>query len=69
MIRLIGYFVSLVFTGFLLVAGGIWIAVSAIEPDLPDFTGLADYEPPVLSRLYPSRMQSLFACWEVPSSS
>ncbi len=52
MIRLIGYFASLVFTGLLLLAGGVWIAVLAIEPDLPDFTGLADYEPPVLSRVY-----------------
>ncbi|MGV1822791.1 penicillin-binding protein 1A [Agrobacterium sp. CG160-95] len=52
MIRLAGYLVSIVFTGALLLAGGLWIAISAIEPDLPDFGGLTDYEPPVLSRVY-----------------
>lgn len=52
MIRLAGYLVSVLFTGVLLAAGGVWIAISAIEPDLPDFAGLADYEPPVLSRVY-----------------
>ncbi len=43
MIRLAGYLVSVLFTGALLAAGGVWIAISAIEPDLPDFAGLADY--------------------------
>lgn len=52
MIRLAGYLVSIFFTGALLLAGGLWIAISAIEPDLPDFGGLTDYEPPVLSRVY-----------------
>lgn len=45
MIRLAGYLVSVLFTGVLLAASGVWIAISAIEPDLPDFAGLADYEP------------------------
>lgn len=52
MIRVAGYLVSVLFTGILLLAGGVWVAISAIEPDLPDFGGLADYEPPVLSRVY-----------------
>lgn len=51
-LRLIGYFFGLGALVAILVAGGIYIYVTDLAKDLPDYEVLNAYEPPVTSRIY-----------------
>ncbi|MEN3791588.1 penicillin-binding protein 1A [Fulvimarina sp. MAC3] len=54
MIRLIGYFFGIGSVFFLIVAGGLAWYVERIGQDLPDYEVLADYKPPVTTRVHAS---------------
>src|SRR5919109_3294226 len=54
MIRLIGYFFGIVTTLGLLVAAGVGIYLGHLTKDLPDYEVLANYEPPVTTRIHAS---------------
>ncbi|MEE2952027.1 MAG: penicillin-binding protein 1A [Pseudomonadota bacterium] len=54
MIRLIGYFFGIGSVLFLLVAGGVAWYVEKIGDGLPDYQVLADYQPPVTTRVHAS---------------
>jgi penicillin-binding protein 1A len=54
MIRLIGYFFGIGTVLALAVAAGVVIYIGAIAKDLPDYEVLANYEPPVTTRLHAS---------------
>lgn len=53
-LRLIGYFFGLGALIAILVAGGIYVFVTDLAKDLPDYEVLNAYEPPVTSRIYAS---------------
>ncbi|MFI0848101.1 penicillin-binding protein 1A [Mesorhizobium sp. IMUNJ 23232] len=52
MIRLIGYFFGIGTMMALLVAGAVAVYVSNLAKDLPDYEVLANYEPPVTTRVH-----------------
>lgn len=52
--RLMGYFFGIGVIGFLLAAGGVAYGIHYYSQDLPDYTVLADYEPPVMTRVHAS---------------
>ncbi|MFK7791645.1 MAG: penicillin-binding protein 1A [Devosiaceae bacterium] len=52
--RLLGYLFGIGVLGFLLVAGGVAYGIHYYSQDLPDYTVLADYEPPVMTRVHAS---------------
>ncbi len=52
--RLLGYFFSIACMGLLLCAAGVAVLVATVQQDLPDYTSLQDYTPPLKSRLYAS---------------
>ncbi len=52
MIRLLGYFFGIGALLFLLVAGGIGLYVGRLSKDLPDYQVLAEYQPPVTTRVH-----------------
>ena len=52
MIRLLGYFFGIGALLFLLVAGGVAIYISNLAKDLPNYQVLAEYEPPVTTRIH-----------------
>ncbi|EAU42566.1 penicillin-binding protein [Fulvimarina pelagi HTCC2506] len=54
MIRLIGYFFGIGSVFFLIVAGGLAWYVERVGQDLPDYQVLADYKPPVTTRVHAS---------------
>ncbi|RFC62339.1 penicillin-binding protein 1A [Fulvimarina endophytica] len=54
MIRLIGYFFGIGSVFFLLIAGGLAWYVEKVGEDLPDYQVLADYKPPVTTRIHAS---------------
>src|SRR6187455_1754228 len=54
MIRLIGYFFGIGTALALLVAAGAWMFVGGMTKDLPDYEVLANYEPPVTTRVHAS---------------
>ncbi|MEO9337012.1 penicillin-binding protein 1A [Mesorhizobium sp. SB112] len=54
MIRLIGYFFGIGTALALLVAGGVAIYLAQLSKDLPDYEVLANYEPPVTTRIHAS---------------
>ncbi|WAJ31041.1 penicillin-binding protein 1A [Antarcticirhabdus aurantiaca] len=54
MIRLIGYFFGIGAVFFLLVAGGVAWYLDKVASDLPDYQVLANYEPPVTTRVHAS---------------
>jgi len=54
MIRLIGYFFGVATTLALLVAAGAALYVSHLTKELPDYEVLANYEPPVTTRVHAS---------------
>jgi penicillin-binding protein 1A len=54
MIRLIGYFFGIGVALALLVAGGVAVYLSQVTKDLPDYEVLANYEPPVTTRVHAS---------------
>ena len=52
MIRLIGYFFGIGIMLALLVAAGLAVYVGHLTKDLPDYEVLANYEPPVTTRVH-----------------
>jgi len=52
MVRLIGYFFGIGAVLFLLVAGGIALYVGNLSKELPNYEVLAQYEPPVTTRIH-----------------
>lgn len=54
MVRLLGYFFGIGTLLFLLVAAGIGIYVHSVSKDLPNYQVLAEYEPPVTTRVHAS---------------
>ena len=52
MIRLLGYFFGIGAVAFLIVAGGLAWYVEKTAEDLPDYAVLANYEPPVMTRVH-----------------
>lgn len=52
LLRFIGYLFGIGTVALLLVAGGAWIAYNHVVADLPDYTALKNYEPPVMSRVH-----------------
>jgi penicillin-binding protein 1A len=54
MLRLIGYFFGIGALLFLLVAGGVALYVGGLSKDLPNYQVLAEYEPPVTTRIHAS---------------
>ena len=52
--RLLGYFFGIGVLGFLLAAGGVAYGIHYYSQDLPDYTVLSDYEPPVMTRVHAS---------------
>ncbi|MBN9074012.1 MAG: penicillin-binding protein 1A [Rhizobiales bacterium] len=54
MVRLIGYFFGIGTMLALLVAAGVAIYVGHVSKDLPDYEVLANYEPPVTTRIHAS---------------
>src|SRR5690606_12702904 len=54
MVRLIGYFFGIGTVLALLVAGAAAVYVGSLTHDLPDYEVLANYEPPVMTRVHAS---------------
>ena len=54
MIRLIGYFFGIGTALALLAAVAVWIVIGGLSKDLPDYEVLAQYEPPVTTRVHAS---------------
>ncbi len=54
MMRLIGYFFGIGVVFVLAAAAGIGLYVQSLSKDLPDYEVLANYEPPVVTRIYAS---------------
>lgn len=54
MIRLIGYFFGIATTLALIVAGVVAVYIGHLTKDLPDYEVLANYEPPVTTRVHAS---------------
>ena len=52
MLRLLGYFFGIGAVAFVLVAAGVVIYIGDLADDLPDYEVLAQYEPPVTTRMY-----------------
>ncbi|MEM6710806.1 MAG: penicillin-binding protein 1A, partial [Pseudomonadota bacterium] len=52
--RFFGYLFGLGVIGFLLAAGGVAYGIHYYSQDLPDYTVLSDYEPPVMTRVHAS---------------
>ncbi len=52
LLRFIGYLFGIGTVGLLVVAAGAWIAYNHVAADLPDYTALKNYEPPVMSRVH-----------------
>jgi penicillin-binding protein 1A len=52
--RFLGYVLSIGSVALLIAAGGAWVGYSYFSTDLPDYTGLKTYEPPVMSRVHAS---------------
>lgn len=52
--RFLGYLVSIGAVALVLAAGGAWVGYTYYASDLPDYTGLKNYVPPVMSRVHAS---------------
>lgn len=52
LIKLFGYFFGIGTVMVLLVAGGMWVYLDQVSNDLPDYTALKNYEPPVMTRVH-----------------
>jgi penicillin-binding protein 1A len=52
--KFLGYLFGIGVLGFLLVAGGVAYGIHYYSQDLPDYTVLSDYEPPVMTRVHAS---------------
>ncbi len=52
LLRFIGYLFGIGTVAALIAAGGVWLAYNHVAADLPDYTALKNYEPPVMSRVH-----------------
>lgn len=52
LIKLFGYLFGIGAVLGLLVAAGVWIYLQDMSQDLPDYTALKNYEPPVMTRVH-----------------
>ncbi len=52
LLRFIGYLFGIGTVAVLIAAGGGWLAYKYVERDLPDYTTLKNYEPPVMTRVH-----------------
>jgi len=52
LIKLFGYFFGIGAALGLLVAAGVWMYLDHLSQDLPDYTALKNYEPPVMTRVH-----------------
>ena len=52
LLRFIGYVFGIGTVAVLIVAAGVWVAYKNASADLPDYTALKNYEPPVMSRVH-----------------
>jgi penicillin-binding protein 1A len=52
LIKLFGYLFGIGAVFAFLVAGGVWIYLQEMTDDLPDYTTLKNYEPPVMTRVH-----------------
>ncbi|WP_375569547.1 penicillin-binding protein 1A [Ahrensia marina] len=52
--KFLGYLFGIGVLGFLLAAGGVAYGIHYYSQDLPDYTVLSDYEPPVMTRVHAS---------------
>ncbi|MCW2307418.1 penicillin-binding protein 1A [Rhodobium gokarnense] len=53
-VKMFGYFFGIGAVFFLIVAAVLWIVLSDATKDLPDYTALKKYEPPVMTRVHAS---------------
>ncbi len=51
-VRLFGYFFGIGAVLFIVLGAGIWLFLNEISKDLPDYTALKNYEPPVMTRIH-----------------
>lgn len=54
LVKLFGYFFGIGAVFFLLIAAGVWMYLTHVSADLPDYTALKNYEPPVMTRVHAS---------------
>ncbi|GGB44222.1 penicillin-binding protein [Roseibium aquae] len=52
LVKLFGYFFGIGAALGLLVAAGVWMYLDHLSQDLPDYTALKNYEPPVMTRVH-----------------
>ncbi len=52
LIKFFGYLFGIGTVMFLLVAVGVWVYLEKLGEDLPDYTALKNYEPPVMTRVH-----------------
>ncbi|MBA5776479.1 penicillin-binding protein 1A [Stappia sp. F7233] len=52
LVKLFGYLFGIGTVFFLLIAAGVWIYLNEMGKDLPDYTALKNYEPPVMTRVH-----------------
>ncbi|MTI17276.1 penicillin-binding protein 1A [Rhodobacteraceae bacterium RKSG542] len=52
LLKLFGYLFSVSVILGLIAAGGVWVYLNKSTEDLPDFTALQNYEPPVMTRVH-----------------
>ncbi len=52
LVKFFGYLFGIGTVMFLLVAAGVWIYLTEMGKDLPDYTALKKYEPPVMTRVH-----------------
>ncbi|MXN67071.1 PBP1A family penicillin-binding protein [Stappia sp. GBMRC 2046] len=51
-VKFFGYLFGIGTVMFLIVAAGVWMYLSEMGKDLPDYTALKNYEPPVMTRVH-----------------
>ncbi|PLX39244.1 MAG: penicillin-binding protein [Hyphomicrobiales bacterium] len=51
-IKLFGYFFGIGAVFFIVLGAGVWLYLNEISQDLPDYTALKNYEPPVMTRIH-----------------
>ncbi|MEP3278677.1 MAG: penicillin-binding protein 1A [Stappiaceae bacterium] len=54
MVKLFGYFFGIGAVFFLLISAGVWMYLTHVSADLPDYSALKNYEPPVMTRVHAS---------------
>jgi len=54
LVKFFGYLFGIGAAMFFIVAAGVWIYLERLSEDLPDYTALKNYEPPVMTRVHAS---------------